>query len=99
MYYSLFFPLHRDPSCALNMEKLLETRIFAAIDLRQSLGLPSADTNAYRLINSEGDRYRLFSDFYDFHESTYRISNYIVRHFVHHALTHVRALMPTILRI
>ncbi|XP_020109449.1 uncharacterized protein LOC109724890 isoform X2 [Ananas comosus] len=46
----------RDPSCALNMEKLLETRIFAAIDLRQSLGLPSADTNAYRLINSEGDR-------------------------------------------
>ncbi|GKV06798.1 hypothetical protein SLEP1_g18639 [Rubroshorea leprosula] len=46
----------RDPSCALNMEKLLETRIDAAIELRQRLGLPSANTNAYRLVNSEGDR-------------------------------------------
>ncbi|XP_072993183.1 uncharacterized protein [Typha latifolia] len=46
----------RDPSCALNMEKLLETRVFAAINLRRRLGLPSIGTNAYRLINSEGDR-------------------------------------------
>ncbi|GLU05096.1 hypothetical protein SLE2022_222150 [Rubroshorea leprosula] len=46
----------RDPSCALDMEKLLETRIDAAIELRQRLGLPSANTNAYRLVNSEGDR-------------------------------------------
>ncbi|KAJ0098870.1 hypothetical protein Patl1_20765 [Pistacia atlantica] len=46
----------RDPSCALNMEKLIETRIDAAIKLRKRLGLPSANTNAYRLVNSEGDR-------------------------------------------
>ncbi|KAI5674530.1 hypothetical protein M9H77_14894 [Catharanthus roseus] len=46
----------RDPSCALNIEKLLETRIDAAIKLRKSLGLPSPNTNAYRLVNSEGDR-------------------------------------------
>ncbi|XP_024960073.1 uncharacterized protein LOC112500736 isoform X2 [Cynara cardunculus var. scolymus] len=45
-----------DPSCALNVEKLLETRIDAAIKLRKNLGIPSANTNAYRLINSEGDR-------------------------------------------
>uniref|UniRef100_A0A7N2LLK7 PUA domain-containing protein n=1 Tax=Quercus lobata TaxID=97700 RepID=A0A7N2LLK7_QUELO len=46
----------RDPPCALNMEKLLEARIDAARELRKSLGLPSANTNAYRLVNSEGDR-------------------------------------------
>ncbi|OMP00168.1 Pseudouridine synthase/archaeosine transglycosylase [Corchorus capsularis] len=46
----------RDPSCVLDMEKLLETRINAAIELRRGLGLPSATTNAYRLVNSEGDR-------------------------------------------
>ncbi|KAM0000379.1 putative 23S rRNA (cytosine(1962)-C(5))-methyltransferase [Helianthus debilis subsp. tardiflorus] len=46
----------RDPSCALNVEKLLETRIDAAVNLRKNLGLPSATTNAYRLVNSEGDR-------------------------------------------
>nr|GMC69682.1 ribosomal RNA large subunit methyltransferase I isoform X2 [Ipomoea batatas]GMD51209.1 ribosomal RNA large subunit methyltransferase I isoform X2 [Ipomoea batatas] len=46
----------RDPSCVLNVEKLLETRIFAAAQLRNTLGLPSPKTNAYRLINSEGDR-------------------------------------------
>ncbi|OEL16331.1 Ribosomal RNA large subunit methyltransferase I [Dichanthelium oligosanthes] len=46
----------RDPTCALNMERLLKARISSAVDLRRSLGLPSADTNAYRLINSEGDR-------------------------------------------
>lgn len=39
------------------MEKLLDTRIDAAIELRKSLGLPSAHTNTFRLVNSEGDRY------------------------------------------
>ncbi|KAM7269403.1 hypothetical protein ACFE04_024900 [Oxalis oulophora] len=46
----------RDASCALNVEKLLETRFGAAKELRRRLGLPSANTNAYRLVNSEGDR-------------------------------------------
>ncbi|CAL9227916.1 unnamed protein product [Arabidopsis halleri] len=46
----------RDPSCALNIEKLLQTRIAEALQLRKSLALPSANTNAYRLVNSEGDR-------------------------------------------
>ncbi|KAK3407401.1 hypothetical protein EUGRSUZ_K03462 [Eucalyptus grandis] len=45
-----------NPSCALNVEKLLEERIESATELRKSLGLPSVRTNAYRLINSEGDR-------------------------------------------
>ncbi|KAJ4894277.1 S-adenosyl-L-methionine-dependent methyltransferases superfamily protein [Raphanus sativus] len=48
----------RDPSCALNVEKLLQTRITQAVQLRNHLGLPSENnhTNAYRLVNSEGDR-------------------------------------------
>ncbi|KAM1122877.1 hypothetical protein FF1_004332 [Malus domestica] len=46
----------RDLSCALNMEKLLETRINEAIELRKSLGLPSVSTNVFRLVNSEADR-------------------------------------------
>ncbi|ESQ29843.1 hypothetical protein EUTSA_v10011478mg [Eutrema salsugineum] len=46
----------RDPCCALNIEKLVEARITQALELRNSLGLPSATTNAYRLVNSEGDR-------------------------------------------
>ncbi|KAL2325991.1 hypothetical protein Fmac_025049 [Flemingia macrophylla] len=45
-----------DSSCALNMEKLIETRIDVAVELRRRLDLPSVHTNAYRLINSEGDR-------------------------------------------
>ncbi|KAM0948702.1 putative 23S rRNA (cytosine(1962)-C(5))-methyltransferase [Dioscorea sansibarensis] len=53
---SMFCTAYRDLNCALDMEKLLETRFDAAIELRRSLGLPSAETNAYRLINSEGDR-------------------------------------------
>ncbi|KAK7293774.1 hypothetical protein RJT34_16647 [Clitoria ternatea] len=32
-------------------------RIGVAIELRRRLGLPSVHTNAYRLINSEGDRW------------------------------------------
>ncbi|KAF8783794.1 hypothetical protein HU200_000232 [Digitaria exilis] len=51
-----FLRFGKDPACALNMERLLEARISSAVDLRRRLGLPSADTNAYRLINSEGDR-------------------------------------------
>lgn len=46
----------RDASCFLNVEKLLESRISAAMDLRTRLGLPAVDTNVYRLVNSEGDR-------------------------------------------
>ncbi|CAM0946576.1 unnamed protein product [Alopecurus aequalis] len=46
----------RDPTSALNMERLLEERISSSVDLRHKLGLPSTNTNAYRLINSEGDR-------------------------------------------
>ncbi|KAK9698239.1 hypothetical protein RND81_08G090600 [Saponaria officinalis] len=45
-----------DPSCALNIERLLKHRIQAANNLRKNLALPSANTNAYRLVNSEGDR-------------------------------------------
>jgi 23S rRNA G2069 N7-methylase RlmK/C1962 C5-methylase RlmI len=52
----LNFVVSRDPTCALNMERLLEARISSAVDLRRSLCLPSANTNDYRLINSEGDR-------------------------------------------
>ncbi|KAI4374330.1 hypothetical protein MLD38_012337 [Melastoma candidum] len=45
-----------DRSCAFNVEKLLEKRIEASVELRRNLGMPSVSTNAYRLINSEGDR-------------------------------------------
>lgn len=46
----------RDPSSALNVQTLLEARIAAAIHLRNRLGFPSLTTDAYRLVNSEGDR-------------------------------------------
>ncbi|KAH6777169.1 S-adenosyl-L-methionine-dependent methyltransferases superfamily protein [Perilla frutescens var. hirtella] len=46
----------KDPSCVLNVDRLLEDRISAAVALRERLLLPSAETNAYRLVNSEGDR-------------------------------------------
>ncbi|KAL7088361.1 hypothetical protein ACP275_13G123300 [Erythranthe tilingii] len=46
----------RDPSSVLNVDTLLKNRINAAIELRNSIGLPSAKSNAYRLVNSEGDR-------------------------------------------
>ncbi|KAL0363067.1 UNVERIFIED_CONTAM: Ribosomal RNA large subunit methyltransferase I [Sesamum calycinum] len=46
----------RDPSCVLNVDKLLETRINDAVALRERLRLPSSRTDAYRLVNSEGDR-------------------------------------------
>nr|GEZ63722.1 S-adenosyl-L-methionine-dependent methyltransferases superfamily protein [Tanacetum cinerariifolium] len=47
---------HDLTSDPLNVENLLETRINAAIQLRNNLGLPSSTTNAFRLVNSEGDR-------------------------------------------
>ena len=56
----MFFSIHRDSSCLLSMEKLLESRIAAAMDLRKRLGLPDVDTNVYRLVNSEGDRQVFF---------------------------------------
>lgn len=46
----------RNPCYVLNMEKLIEARMAEAIELRRSMGLPSMDTDAFRLINSEGDR-------------------------------------------
>ncbi|XP_057819134.2 uncharacterized protein LOC131032203 isoform X2 [Cryptomeria japonica] len=46
----------RDPSSILDMEKLLQLRMNNALDMRRRLGLPRSDTNAYRLVNSEGDR-------------------------------------------
>eukprot|EP00249_Psilotum_nudum_P021807 c28259_g1_i2 orf=399-1748(-) len=46
----------RDASCMLNIEKLLESRISAAKNLRMRLGLPADNTDVYRLVNSEGDR-------------------------------------------
>lgn len=39
-----------------DLDHLLDVRIQEAAALRHSLGLPSQDTNAYRLLNSEGDR-------------------------------------------
>ncbi|GKE46689.1 S-adenosyl-L-methionine-dependent methyltransferases superfamily protein, partial [Tanacetum coccineum] len=48
---------HELSSDPLDVENLLETRINAAIKLRSNLGLPSSTTNAFRLVNSEGDRY------------------------------------------
>ena len=37
-------------------EAFIRETIQAAIDLRTDMGLPSDDTNAYRLIHAEGDR-------------------------------------------
>nr|GFC56769.1 ribosomal RNA large subunit methyltransferase I-like isoform X2 [Tanacetum cinerariifolium] len=51
--------LSSDP---LNVENLLETRINAAIQLRNNLGLPSSTTNAFRLVNSEGLIVDVFGD-------------------------------------
>ncbi|PWA56044.1 S-adenosyl-L-methionine-dependent methyltransferases superfamily protein [Artemisia annua] len=52
----LMMQLKHESSDPLNVEKLLDTRINAAIKLRNNLGLPSSTTNAFRLVNSEGDR-------------------------------------------
>ena len=45
-----------DPAFPLSFEELLFTRISQAGLLRQAVGLPSAHTTVYRLINGEGDR-------------------------------------------
>lgn len=44
----------RDPSARLTRALVVE-RLRAATARRQRLGLPAADTNAYRLLNAEGD--------------------------------------------
>ncbi|CAM6129373.1 unnamed protein product [Calypogeia fissa] len=46
----------RDPSCVLDMERIIQSRVAGAVELRKQLDLPSKDTNVYRLVNSEGDR-------------------------------------------
>lgn len=43
--------VERDPSCALQLEELIASRVAAAVKLRSRLGLPSAETSVYRLIN------------------------------------------------
>ncbi|KAJ7567384.1 hypothetical protein O6H91_02G144500 [Diphasiastrum complanatum] len=49
--------IRRDASSSFNMERLIESRILAAMKLRQDLlRLPSSETDVYRLVNSEGDR-------------------------------------------
>ncbi|GLI69445.1 hypothetical protein VaNZ11_014057 [Volvox africanus] len=45
-----------NPAIALNVPALLQLRVRQAVELRRAMGLPRADTNVYRLINSEGDR-------------------------------------------
>ena len=45
-----------DGAAPMDVAGLLTARVRAAASLRLSLGLPSPDTNVYRLINSEGDR-------------------------------------------
>ncbi|GLC36295.1 hypothetical protein PLESTF_001731500 [Pleodorina starrii] len=45
-----------DPRVALDVPAILRLRVRQAVELRRALGLPSAETNVYRLINSEGDR-------------------------------------------
>ena len=46
----------RAPALALNLPALLAARVAAAAALRASLGLPSAGTTVYRLINRRGPR-------------------------------------------
>eukprot|EP00195_Chlamydomonas_chlamydogama_P004361 CAMPEP_0202919516 /NCGR_PEP_ID=MMETSP1392-20130828/76046_1 /ASSEMBLY_ACC=CAM_ASM_000868 /TAXON_ID=225041 /ORGANISM="Chlamydomonas chlamydogama, Strain SAG 11-48b" /LENGTH=661 /DNA_ID=CAMNT_0049612909 /DNA_START=45 /DNA_END=2030 /DNA_ORIENTATION=+ len=43
-------------SCFLDVPALLRKRVQQAAQLRRQLGLPSPQTNVYRLINGEGDR-------------------------------------------
>ena len=45
-----------DPAFSQSFDELLFTRISQAGLLRQAVGLPSAHTTVYRLINGEGDR-------------------------------------------
>ncbi|XP_024534252.1 uncharacterized protein LOC9642425 isoform X1 [Selaginella moellendorffii] len=58
----------RDPHSNFDIEKLIETRLSGALALRKALGLPSSETNVYRLVNSEGDRLSgLVVDVFDKH--------------------------------
>ena len=41
----------REPGLVLDLPALLAARVEAAVALRRTLGLPSADTTVYRLIN------------------------------------------------
>ena len=40
-----------EPGCVLDLEKLLRSRLEAAMKLRQALRLPSEGTDVYRLCN------------------------------------------------
>lgn len=40
-----------EPDCVMDFEKLLRSRLTAAVQLRRSLRLPSEATNVYRLCN------------------------------------------------
>ncbi len=46
---------YADKDESVSLEAMIEERLQAAIKLRQQLGLPRSDTNAFRLFNSEGD--------------------------------------------
>lgn len=47
--------LSRDADGSAGLEELIRARLAGAVKLRQGLKLPCADTDAYRLVNSEGD--------------------------------------------
>lgn len=51
--------LLRNNSCTLNLPELINLRIFQALKLRNALGLPAGNTDVFRMVNSEGDRYCL----------------------------------------
>lgn len=48
--------VREQPQLACNVAALVLHRVQAAKQLRASLGLPSSDTNVFRLVNGEGDR-------------------------------------------
>eukprot|EP00191_Tetraselmis_sp_GSL018_P006118 CAMPEP_0177595426 /NCGR_PEP_ID=MMETSP0419_2-20121207/10348_1 /TAXON_ID=582737 /ORGANISM="Tetraselmis sp., Strain GSL018" /LENGTH=491 /DNA_ID=CAMNT_0019086881 /DNA_START=192 /DNA_END=1667 /DNA_ORIENTATION=+ len=45
----------RSPGCCLDVDALIMERLRAACGLRKAIGLPSDQTDVYRLCNSEGD--------------------------------------------
>ena len=46
----------RQPDLVLDLERLLRARFASAVRARRALGFPNAETDAFRLLNSEGDR-------------------------------------------
>ena len=52
---------NHDPAFSMSFEELLFTRISQAGLLRQAVGLPSAHTTVYRLINGEGSDQLLYN--------------------------------------